>query len=67
MEKGRVCGVWLKSCLLELGWSQAKFARLLRVRSATVSDWVNGSAPGYAGAYLELALAVHGLGSFFDE
>lgn len=42
-----------------LGWSQAKLAKKLGVFPSTVTEWVNkGSAPGYADAYLDLALEV---------
>lgn len=38
-----------------LGWSKRELARRLRVRAGTVSEW-RDSLPGYALAYLQLAL-----------
>lgn len=40
-----------------LGWSKARLARRLGVHANTVSAW-GGEAPGYALAYLRLAVRV---------
>lgn len=44
-------------CLIELGWSKAELARRLGLHSNTVSQW-GDDVPGYALAYLDLAVAV---------
>ena len=43
--------------LAELGWTQSELARRLDIHRNSVSKW-KGDAPGYALAYLELALAI---------
>lgn len=48
-----------RAALLELGWTQAELARRLRLRPGTVTRWVtSNTVPGFAQAYLELALQV---------
>lgn len=44
-----------EQALATLGWSKRELARRLRVRAGTVSEWKD-SPPGYALAYLQLAL-----------
>ena len=46
--------------LSELGWGQRKFAERLSVTENAVSYWMTGQrkTPGYAVAYVELALKV---------
>jgi ribosome-binding protein aMBF1 (putative translation factor) len=50
----------MKAALKSLGWSKAELARRLDVRPGTVTDW-GDSPPGYASAYLELALELKAL------
>lgn len=45
-----------------LGWSQAELARRLDVHENTVLGWKATGAPGYAQAYLRLAMDVRALG-----
>lgn len=51
-------GQQLREALSELGWSQRELARRLRVHQNTVTQWMRGEAPGYAEAYVMLALSV---------
>lgn len=54
--------------LRRLGWSQADLARRLDVFPSTVTDWVNRDVvPGYAFAYLNLALDYHHIGVLVSE
>lgn len=48
------------AALKELGWSGAYLAKRLGTTANTVSAWRTGKAPvpGYAAAYLDLALKV---------
>lgn len=50
----------LDAALKELGWRGADLARKLDVHPNAVSKWRTGKSPvpGYAAAYLKLALAV---------
>lgn len=66
MSKVVVSGDWVRVALSDLGWSQAKLGRLLGVRAGTVTDWVQGGAPRYVAAYLELALSWKSTGDFFN-
>jgi DNA-binding transcriptional regulator YdaS (Cro superfamily) len=49
-----------KRKLSEVGWSQAKFARMAGIHPNAVSGWVTGKAkvPEWAGCILRFALAL---------
>lgn len=54
--------------LRRLGWSQADLARRLDVYPSTVTEWMNrGAVPGYALAYVNLALDYHHIGVLVSE
>lgn len=50
----------LREALAELGWSQAKFARLIGTHPNAVCNWATGKArvPGSAVAYLRVVLNI---------
>lgn len=44
--------------LEELGWSQARLARKLKVTPPTVSAWRENGVPGYAVTFVGLAVQI---------
>ena len=55
-----------RDAIRDLGWSKAELGRRLRVHENTVLNW-RERCPGYAIAYLELALEVRRLGQLVER
>lgn len=56
----------METMLKQLGWTKAELARRLGLQRTTVSGWGN-DAPGYALAYLALALKLKAVGDLARE